>query len=80
MKLNIANPTAILMSGIMMLRHIGERDAAERIEKAMLAVFAEGKALTRDLGGTAKTDDFAGAIVETMTRFQDHQFRDATKA
>ena len=76
----IANPTAILMSGIMMLRHIGERDAAERIEKAMLAVFAEGKALTRDLGGTAKTDDFARAIVETMTRFQDHQFRDATKA
>ncbi len=59
----IANPTAILMSAIMMLRHIGELDAAARTEKAMLEVFAEGKMLTRDLGGTAKTADFAGAII-----------------
>lgn len=63
----IANPTAILMSGIMMLRHLGEMDAAERIEKAMLDVFAEGTSLTRDLGGTAKTDEFARAIVEKLT-------------
>lgn len=63
----IANPTAILMSGIMMLRHIGENDAAERAEKAMLAVFAEGKSLTRDLGGTAKTEEFANAIIEKLT-------------
>jgi len=62
----IANPTAVLMSGIMMLRHIGEKDAADRAEKAMLAVFAEGKTLTRDLGGTAKTNEFARAIVEKM--------------
>ena len=62
----IANPTAILMSGIMMLRHIGETDAADRAEKAMLAVFAEGKTFTRDLGGTAKTNEFARAIVEKM--------------
>jgi len=62
----IANPTAVLMSGIMMLRHIGETDAADRAEKAMLAVFAEGKTLTRDLGGTAKTNEFARAIVEKM--------------
>jgi isocitrate dehydrogenase (NAD+) len=63
----IANPTAILMSAIMMLKHLGEMDAAARIEKAMLEVFAEGKALTRDLGGTAKTNEFARAIVEKMT-------------
>src|SRR5687768_1444793 len=62
----IANPTAILMSGIMMLRHIGETEAADRAEKAMLAVFAEGKTLTRDLGGTAKTNEFARAIVKKM--------------
>lgn len=62
----VANPTAILMSGIMMLRHIGEPDAANRIEKAMLEVFAEGKSLTRDLGGTAKTSEFADAICEKL--------------
>src|SRR5438128_3061158 len=45
----VANPTAILMSATIMLRHIGEQDAAQRIEKAMLDVFAEGKSLTRDL-------------------------------
>jgi isocitrate dehydrogenase (NAD+) len=63
----IANPTAILMSGIMMLRHLGEHDAALRIEKAMFEVYAEGKTLTKDLGGTAKTDEFARAIIEKMT-------------
>ena len=62
----VANPTAILMSGIMMLRHLGEMDAAARIEKAMLDVFAEGKSLTKDLGGLAKTDDFARAIIEKI--------------
>jgi isocitrate dehydrogenase (NAD+) len=62
----IANPTAILMSGIMMLRHLGEMDAAARIETALLAVFAEGKHITRDLGGSAKTNEFARAIVEKM--------------
>ncbi len=62
----IANPTALLMSGILMLRHLGEMDAADRIEKAMLEVFAEGKALTRDLGGTARTNEFARAIEEKL--------------
>ncbi len=62
----IANPTAILMSAILMLRHIEEFDAAARVEKAMLAVYADGKILTRDLGGTAKTNEFARAIVEKM--------------
>ena len=55
------------MSAILMLRHLGERDAAERVEKAMHEVFAEGKSLTRDLGGTAKTNEFARAIVEKLT-------------
>jgi isocitrate dehydrogenase (NAD+) len=55
------------MSAIMMLRHLGEMDAAAKIEKAMLDVFAEGRALTKDLGGTAKTNEFARAIVEKIT-------------
>ena len=62
----IANPTAILMSGIMMLRHLGEQKAADRIQKAMLEVFADGKYLTKDLGGSAKTNEFARAVVEKM--------------
>ena len=62
----IANPTAILMSGLLMLRHLGEHDAANRIEKAMLEVYAEGKFITRDLGGTAKTNEFARAICEKL--------------
>lgn len=62
----IANPTAILMSGIMMLRHIGENAAADKAEQAMLAVFAEGTSLTRDLGGNAKTSEFATAIIDKM--------------
>ncbi len=62
----IANPTAILMSGILMLRHINEMEAADRVEKALMDVFAEGEVRTRDLGGTAKTSDFANAIIEKL--------------
>ncbi len=62
----MANPTAILMSAILMLKHIGERDAAENVEKAMLEVFAEGTTITKDLGGTAKTADFANAIIDKL--------------
>ncbi|MBX3299663.1 MAG: isocitrate dehydrogenase (NAD(+)) [Acidobacteria bacterium] len=62
----IANPTAILMSGILMLRHLGETDAADRVERAMLDVFADGTTLTRDLGGNASTVDFANAIISKI--------------
>ncbi|HYY41336.1 MAG TPA: isocitrate/isopropylmalate family dehydrogenase, partial [Pyrinomonadaceae bacterium] len=62
----IANPTALLQSGIMMLRHLGEREAAELIEDAMLKVFREGQVRTRDIGGTAKTSEFARAIIESF--------------
>jgi isocitrate dehydrogenase (NAD+) len=62
----IANPTALLQSGILMLRYIGEREAADRVEKAMLAVFEEGKVRTRDIGGTAKTAEFADAIIQKI--------------
>lgn len=62
----VANPTALLQSGLLMLRHLGEREAANKIESALLSVFAEGKVRTRDIGGTAKTAEFADAIIQRM--------------
>lgn len=62
----VANPTAILMSGLLMLRHIGEMKAADRAERAMMEVYAEGQVRTKDLGGTAKTADFANAIIDKI--------------
>jgi isocitrate dehydrogenase (NAD+) len=62
----IANPTALLQSGILMMRHLNEPEIADRIEKAMLNVFAEGTVRTRDIGGTANTADFANAIIAQM--------------
>ncbi|HEX8456158.1 MAG TPA: isocitrate dehydrogenase (NAD(+)) [Pyrinomonadaceae bacterium] len=59
----IANPTALLQSGLLMLRHLGERDAAQKIEGAMLKVFSEGAVRTRDIGGQAGTMEFAEAII-----------------
>src|SRR5438477_6375480 len=55
----IANPTALLQSAILMLSHIEERQAAEKIESALLTVFAEGQVRTRDIGGSASTNEFA---------------------
>ena len=62
----IANPTALLQSAILMLRHIDERVAADKIETAMLKVFTEGTIRTRDVGGTASTEEFAEAIIARM--------------
>jgi isocitrate dehydrogenase (NAD+) len=59
---NLANPTALLLSGLLMLEHIGERASAERIRAALLRVLAAGKVRTRDLGGTATTTEFTDAI------------------
>ncbi|HZH92315.1 MAG TPA: isocitrate dehydrogenase (NAD(+)) [Pyrinomonadaceae bacterium] len=59
----IANPTALLQSGLLMLRHLGERDAAQKIETAMLKIFTEGNVRTRDIGGQAGTMEFAEAII-----------------
>ena len=58
----LANPTALLLSAILMLRHIDETDAANRITAAMNAVLQEGQTRTRDLGGTASTIEYADAI------------------
>ncbi|HET7472697.1 MAG TPA: isocitrate/isopropylmalate dehydrogenase family protein [Candidatus Limnocylindrales bacterium] len=63
---NKANPTALILSGVLMLRHLGEGAAAERVETALRAVIAEGRRTTYDLGGEAGTSEFADAIIETM--------------
>ena len=62
----IANPTALLQSAILMLRHIEERAAADKIETAMLNVYRDGKVRTRDVGGTSSTNEFADAIIRGM--------------
>src|SRR5947199_8607731 len=62
----VANPTALLQSAILMLRHINERAPADKVEGAMLKVFEEGTVRTRDIGGTATTDEFADAIIGKM--------------
>jgi isocitrate dehydrogenase (NAD+) len=59
---NLANPTALLLSALLMLRHIGEDDAAARIQRALYAVLDAGRARTRDLGGTSSTSEFTAAI------------------
>jgi isocitrate dehydrogenase (NAD+) len=63
---NKANPTALILSGVLMLRHLGRPDAATRVEDALRSVIAEGKATTYDLGGSAGTSQFADAIVERL--------------
>jgi isocitrate dehydrogenase (NAD+) len=63
---NRANPTALMLSGVLMLRHIGEQAAAERVEEAIRAVIAEGRSVTSDLGGSAGTSEFADAIVTRL--------------
>lgn len=63
---NIANPTALLQTGVMMLRHLGERAAADLIERAMIRTLAEKQVRTRDLGGTASTTEYTEAIVASM--------------
>lgn len=63
---NKVNPTAIILSAVMMLNHIGEAEIAAKIEKALAAVLAEGKDVTYDLGGVATTTQMARAIIEKL--------------
>ncbi|MDE3197795.1 MAG: NAD-dependent isocitrate dehydrogenase [Acidobacteriota bacterium] len=62
----LANPTALMQSARLMLAHVGERDAAARMQKAIEAVYAEGRHLTRDVGGTAGTAEFTDAVVAKL--------------
>jgi isocitrate dehydrogenase (NAD+) len=62
----VANPTALLMSAILMLHHIGEASTAGRIEQALLKVYCQRKYMTRDLGGEADTREFTDAVIGAL--------------
>jgi isocitrate dehydrogenase (NAD+) len=69
--MNKVNPMAMMLSGVLMLRHLGEKQASERLEKAVAAVIAEGKYLTYDLkpGAPEKavgTSQVADAVIEKL--------------
>jgi isocitrate dehydrogenase (NAD+) len=66
----VANPIAMILSGAMMLRHLGEITAAENVERAVDEVIAQGKVRTPDLGGTATTMEVAEAIAAMATAWQ----------
>ena len=64
----IANPSAIITAAVMMLRHIGERSAANRVYTALEKVLLRGDCVTRDLGGSATTKKFAEAVIKQIER------------
>jgi len=63
---NKANPTALILSGALLLRHLGYADVAARVEDAVRGVIAEGRTVTYDLGGSAGTSQFADAVIERL--------------
>ena len=63
----IANPTALLLSAVMMLRHLGEQEKADKIGKAVLSVLTEGRTVTGDLGGTASTAEYTDAVIQAIS-------------
>ena len=63
---NLANPSALLMCAIEMLKNIDEIDAAQKIEKALFKTIKESKVLTKDLGGSAKTTEFRDEIIRNL--------------
>ena len=63
---SLANPTAVILSGALMLRWLGKAAEAERIEQAVTKVLGEGKTVTGDLGGNASTDQYTDKLIEAM--------------
>jgi isocitrate dehydrogenase (NAD+) len=63
---DMANPTALLQSAVLMLHHINEPETAERVQAGLEQVYREGKVLTKDVGGTSGTKAFADAVLKAM--------------
>lgn len=63
---NLANPTALLLSAIEMTKHLGEFEIAKKLEDALFKTLCEGKVLTSDLGGSAKTTEFRDEIIKNL--------------
>ena len=61
-----ANPTALMLSSVMMLTHLGEAECAHKLQSAVEKVYVEGKHLTGDVGGGATTEEFTDAVVRTL--------------
>lgn len=61
-----ANPTALILSAVMLLTHLGETEAAEKLQYAVETVYREGKYLTGDVGGTASTEEFTDAVLKVI--------------
>ncbi len=62
----LANPTALMQSAVLMLAHLGEREAAARLQSAIHGVYAEGEHLTGDVGGKASTSEFTDALIRRL--------------
>ncbi|HQV33450.1 MAG TPA: isocitrate/isopropylmalate family dehydrogenase, partial [Calditrichia bacterium] len=62
----LANPTALLLSGVLMLRHLDENDAADRIFAAINNVLEAGEVRTGDLGGSATTEEYTNALIAAI--------------
>ena len=65
---NLANPTALLRSALLMVRHLGEHAASTQIRNALERVYRHREKLTRDIGGQAGTSEFADAVIEEMSK------------
>jgi isocitrate dehydrogenase (NAD+) len=65
---NIANPTALLRSSLLMLHHLGEHGPADLIQRSLEEVYRHKECRTRDLGGTAGTSEFADFVIQEMAR------------
>ena len=65
---NVANPTALLLSAVLMLQHLDEGEAASRVMRGLSTVLTEGSVRTRDLGGSASTTAFADAVCRAVER------------
>jgi isocitrate dehydrogenase (NAD+) len=63
---NLANPTALLLSGTMMLKSMGLQEFGNRIEQSVFKVMREGRCLTGDVGGKAKTSEYTKAVIDNL--------------
>jgi isocitrate dehydrogenase (NAD+) len=63
---NLANPTAMMLSSVLMLRHLGQSDIADRVQRAIYNTYREGARLTRDVGGEASTEEFTSAVIAAL--------------
>lgn len=67
--MNKVNPSAMILSAVLMLRHLGEREAAEKVERALREVIKTGEKVTYDLGGSATTTEMANAIARQVEKY-----------